>query len=122
MESDKPTPDSPLFVTRPGLPPLDEVTPYLEESSAPTSQQLAKNLFLSGNRNFWRKGEEAIITLMLEGVLGKKRILELYLNVVEWGNLIYGIEAVSEHYYHKQPADRPRGGASRRHAAESAVL
>lgn len=65
------------------------------------SQQLAKNLFLSSKRSFVRKGEEAIITVMLETVLGKKRILELYLNVVEWGNLIYGIEAASEHYYHK---------------------
>lgn len=76
------------------------------------SQQLAKNLFLSGNRNLWRKGEEAIITLMLEGVLGKKRILELYLNVVEWGNLIYGIDAASEHYYHRHASRLTRAEAA----------
>ncbi|ANJ67719.1 monofunctional biosynthetic peptidoglycan transglycosylase [Halothiobacillus diazotrophicus] len=65
------------------------------------SQQLARNLFLSPSKTLWRKGEEALITLMLEATLGKKRILELYLNVVEWGNLIYGIEAASRHYFHK---------------------
>lgn len=77
------------------------------------TQQLAKNLFLSGARNLWRKSEEAIITLMLEGVLGKKRILELYLNVVEWGNLIYGIEAASEHYYHKHASQLTKNEAAR---------
>src|SRR6266581_145425 len=50
------------------------------------TQQLAKNLFLSGDRNYWRKGEEAIITIMLEALLDKRRIFELYLNVIEWGN------------------------------------
>lgn len=76
------------------------------------SQQLAKNLFLSSERSFWRKGEEAIITVMLEGVLGKKRILDLYLNVVEWGNMIYGIEAASEHYYHKHASQLTRHEAA----------
>ncbi|WP_208107199.1 monofunctional biosynthetic peptidoglycan transglycosylase [Halothiobacillus neapolitanus] len=68
------------------------------------SQQLARNLFLSPSKNLWRKGEEAIITLMLETTLGKRRILELYLNVVEWGNLLYGIDAASHYYFHKSPA------------------
>jgi len=65
------------------------------------SQQLARNLFLSPSKNLWRKGEEAIITMMLETTLSKRRILELYLNVAEWGNLLYGIEAASRYYFHK---------------------
>jgi len=63
------------------------------------SQQLAKNLFLSGNRNFLRKGQEAIITLMIESTWGKRRILEVYLNVIEWGNGVYGAEAAARRYY-----------------------
>jgi len=63
------------------------------------SQQLAKNLFLSGERSMLRKGEEAIITLMLEAVMSKRRILELYLNVAEWGEGIFGAEAAARHYY-----------------------
>ena len=63
------------------------------------SQQLAKNLFLSTQRTPWRKIEETIITLMLETILSKQRILEIYLNVIEWGNNVYGIEAASLHYF-----------------------
>jgi monofunctional biosynthetic peptidoglycan transglycosylase len=63
------------------------------------SQQLAKNLFLSPGRTPWRKGQEAIITLMLEGVMSKQRIFEIYLNVVEWGNGVFGAEAAARHYY-----------------------
>ena len=63
------------------------------------SQQLAKNLFLSNQRTPWRKIEETIITLMLETILSKQRILEIYLNVIEWGNNVYGIEAASLHYF-----------------------
>ena len=63
------------------------------------SQQLAKNLFLSNQRTPWRKIEETIITLMLETILSKKRILEIYLNVIEWGNNVYGIEAASQRYF-----------------------
>lgn len=63
------------------------------------SQQLAKNLFLSNQRTPWRKIEETMITLMLETILSKKRILEIYLNVIEWGNNVYGIEAASQRYY-----------------------
>ena len=63
------------------------------------SQQLAKNLFLSASRTPWRKGEEAIITVMLEKMLSKRRILEIYLNVIEWGNGIFGAEAASRHYF-----------------------
>lgn len=63
------------------------------------SQQLAKNLFLSGDRSFWRKGQEALITLMLEAVMDKRRILELYLNVAEWGEGVFGAQAAARHYY-----------------------
>jgi monofunctional biosynthetic peptidoglycan transglycosylase len=63
------------------------------------SQQLAKNLFLSGERTLLRKGQEALITLMLEAVLDKRRILELYLNVAEWGEGVFGAEAAARHYY-----------------------
>ena len=63
------------------------------------SQQLAKNLFLTSKRTPWRKGEEAIITVMLEKMLSKQRILEIYLNVIEWGNGIFGAEAAARHYF-----------------------
>ncbi|MBK8062766.1 MAG: monofunctional biosynthetic peptidoglycan transglycosylase [Betaproteobacteria bacterium] len=58
------------------------------------SQQLAKNLFLSGSRSWIRKGQEAAITWMIESVMDKRRILEMYLNVAEWGNGVFGAEAV----------------------------
>jgi len=63
------------------------------------SQQLAKNLFLSASKSPLRKGEEALITLMLEHVMDKQRIFEIYLNVVEWGNGIFGAEAAARHYF-----------------------
>lgn len=63
------------------------------------SQQLAKNLFLSGTRSPLRKGEEAIITLMIEQRLDKRRIFEIYLNVIEWGDGVFGAEAAARHYF-----------------------
>ena len=63
------------------------------------TQQLAKNLFLSGDRSMIRKGEEAIITVMMEHILDKERILEIYLNVIEWGDGVFGAEAASRHYF-----------------------
>jgi monofunctional biosynthetic peptidoglycan transglycosylase len=63
------------------------------------SQQLAKNLFLSGERSVIRKAQEALITIMLEAVMEKRRILEIYLNVAEWGEGIFGAEAAARHYY-----------------------
>ena len=63
------------------------------------SQQLAKNLFLTPSRTPWRKGEEALITVMIEHVMDKRRILELYLNVIEWGDDVFGAEAAARHYY-----------------------
>lgn len=78
------------------------------------SQQLVKNLFLTSHRSYIRKGEEAIITVIMEKMWSKKRILEVYLNVVEFGDGIYGIESASWHYYGK-----PAKSLSR---AESALL
>ena len=63
------------------------------------TQQLAKNLFLSPAKSYWRKGEEAVITVMLEAMLPKPRIFELYLNVIEWGNGVFGAEAAARHYF-----------------------
>lgn len=63
------------------------------------SQQLAKNLFLSGRRTPWRKLQEAVITVMIESVMSKRRILEIYLNVIEWGEGVFGAQAAARHYY-----------------------
>jgi monofunctional biosynthetic peptidoglycan transglycosylase len=63
------------------------------------TQQLAKNLFLSGERSWLRKAQEAAIAAMLEAVLDKRRIFEIYLNVVEWGENVFGAEAAARHYY-----------------------
>lgn len=63
------------------------------------SQQLAKNLFLSGDRTWWRKAQEAVITVMIEVIMDKRRILELYLNVIEWGEAVFGAEAAARHHF-----------------------
>ena len=68
------------------------------------TQQLAKNLFLSGSRSYVRKGQELVIAFMLETVLSKRRILELYLNVVEYGRGIFGAQAAARHYYRTSAA------------------
>ncbi len=69
------------------------------------SQQLAKNLFLSASRNPLRKVQEAVITVMIEQLWSKRRILEVYLNVIEWGNGIYGAEAASRRYFKSTAAN-----------------
>ena len=68
------------------------------------TQQLAKNLFLSGERTLLRKAQELVLTLLLETLLSKQRILEIYLNSVEWGEGIFGAEAAAQHYYRKPAA------------------
>jgi monofunctional biosynthetic peptidoglycan transglycosylase len=68
------------------------------------TQQLAKNLFLSPERDYLRKAQELVITFMLEGILGKRRILEIYLNSVEWGDGIYGAQAAAQTYFHTSAA------------------
>ncbi|MBX3658548.1 MAG: monofunctional biosynthetic peptidoglycan transglycosylase [Ramlibacter sp.] len=68
------------------------------------TQQLAKNLLLSGERTLLRKGQEFVLTIALELLLGKQRILEVYLNSVEWGEGVFGAEAAAQHYYRKPAA------------------
>lgn len=68
------------------------------------TQQLAKNLFLSGERTLLRKGQELVITLMLETLLSKDRILEIYLNSVEWGEGLFGAQAAAQHYFRTDAA------------------
>lgn len=63
------------------------------------TQQLAKNLFLSNSRNYLRKGQELILTYMIEGVMSKRRILELYLNIAQWGTATFGAQAAARHYF-----------------------
>ena len=78
--------------------------PDFKRGASTITQQLAKNLYLSSQRSFFRKGQEAILTIFLERELNKRRILELYLNVIEWGDGIYGAEAAAQHYFHKPAA------------------
>ena len=81
------------------------------------SQQLAKNLFLSGEKSLWRKGQEAVITWMLEMMMDKERILEIYLNVAEWGEGVFGAEAAARHYYNASAA-----GLNAERAAQLAAM
>jgi monofunctional biosynthetic peptidoglycan transglycosylase len=78
--------------------------PDFKRGASTISQQLAKNLYLSSERSFVRKGQEAVLTVFLERLLTKRRILEIYLNVIEWGDGIYGAEAAAQHYFHKPAA------------------
>ena len=81
------------------------------------TQQLAKNLLLSGERTLLRKGQEFVLALLLEQLLSKQRILEIYLNSVEWGDGVFGAEAAAQHYF-KKPAAR----LSPQEAARLAVM
>ena len=81
------------------------------------TQQLAKNLFFSGERAWWRKGQEAIIAVMLETVMSKRRILEIYLNVIEWGDGVFGAEAAARYHYGSSAA-----GLSAEQAARLAAV
>ncbi|MFZ3286713.1 MAG: monofunctional biosynthetic peptidoglycan transglycosylase [Telluria sp.] len=77
------------------------------------TQQLAKNLFLSGSRSYLRKGQELVIAYMLETVMEKRRILEIYLNVVEYGRGVFGAEAASRHYFRVAAANLTVGQAAK---------
>lgn len=83
------------------IPPM----PSFKRGASTLTQQLAKNLYLSEDRNFLRKGREALITYFLERELSKKRIMEIYLNVIEWGDGIYGAEAASRFYFNKSASN-----------------
>ncbi len=80
-------------------------TKVFKKGGSTITQQLAKNMFLSKDKNLLRKGVEAIITYRIEKTLTKKEILERYLNVIEFGKDIYGIKAASQYYFKKQPGD-----------------
>lgn len=79
-------------------------TSAFKRGGSTISQQLAKNLYLSSQRSFLRKGQEAVLTIFLERQLSKRRILEIYLNVIEWGDGVYGAEAAAQKYFHKPVA------------------
>jgi monofunctional biosynthetic peptidoglycan transglycosylase len=81
------------------------------------TQQLAKNLFLSGERTLLRKGQEFVLAMLLEALLSKQRILEIYLNNVEWGEGVFGAEAAAQHYFRK-----PASKLSAYEAARLAVM
>lgn len=86
--------------------------PSFKRGASTVTQQLAKNLYLSEDRNFLRKGREAAYTYFLERNLSKKRILEIYLNVIEWGDGIYGAEAASRNYFKKSASDLTKDEAA----------
>ena len=90
------------------IPPL----PSFRRGASTVTQQLAKNLYLSEDRNFLRKGREAVYTYFLEQNLRKRRILELYLNVIEWGDGIYGAEAAARAYFNKSASNLTREEAA----------
>ena len=77
------------------------------------SQQLAKNLFLSGRRTPLRKVQEAIITVMIETVMSKQRIFEIYLNSIEWGNAVFGAEAAARYYFNRSASNLDAWEAAR---------
>lgn len=81
------------------------------------TQQLAKNLFLSNSRNYLRKGQELVIAWMIEHVMSKQRILELYLNVAEWGEGVFGAQAAARHHFGNSAA-----GLGNRQAAQLAAM
>lgn len=100
--------------TKPAAP---KVKPPKIVGGSTITQQLAKNLFLSGERTLLRKGQELVLAVLLETLLNKQRILEIYLNNVEWGEGVYGAESAAQHYYRK-----PASKLSAYEAARLAVM
>ncbi|AOY43539.1 monofunctional biosynthetic peptidoglycan transglycosylase [Psychrobacter sp. AntiMn-1] len=86
----------------------NEETGKMSAGGSTITQQLAKNLFLTSHRSYVRKAEEAVITVMIETLWDKERILTAYLNVAEFGNGIYGIDAAAHHYFDKSAANLNR--------------
>jgi monofunctional biosynthetic peptidoglycan transglycosylase len=105
--------------TKPSANPTKAVAPKPPKivGGSTITQQLAKNLFLSGERTLVRKGQELVLTVLLEHLLSKQRILEIYLNSVEWGEGVFGAEAAAQHYYRK-----PASQLSSYEAARLAVM
>lgn len=90
----------------------NEASGKMAAGGSTITQQLAKNLFLTSHRSYVRKGEEALLTVMIEKMWDKKRILTVYLNVAEFGNGIYGIDAAAHHYFNKSAAKLNRDEAA----------
>ncbi|MBK9165060.1 MAG: transglycosylase domain-containing protein [Acidobacteria bacterium] len=86
--------------------------PSFKRGASTVTQQLSKNLYLSEERSFFRKGREAVYTYFLERELSKKRILEIYLNVIEWGDGVYGAEAAARTYFKKSASSLSREEAA----------
>lgn len=86
----------------------NEATGKMSAGGSTITQQLAKNLFLTSHRSYTRKAEEAILTIMIETLWDKQRILTAYLNVAEFGNGIYGVEAAAQYYFDKSAANLNR--------------
>jgi monofunctional glycosyltransferase len=93
-------------VARPGLDVASQPAPAEPKviGGSTITQQLAKNLFFAGERRLVRKAEEFVVTFFLEALLSKERILEIYLNNVEWGEGVFGAEAAARHYFHTAAA------------------
>jgi len=97
---------------------FDQLQKVLSQTGGPSrgastiTQQLVKNIFLWSGKGLFRKGVEAYLTLFMELLVPKERILELYLNVVEFGSGVYGVERASEFYFQKTPAQLNRVEAS----------
>ncbi len=91
----------PKVTAKPAAAPARPVKAPKVVGGSTITQQLAKNLFLSGERTFLRKGQEFVLTLLLEALLSKQRIFEIYLNNVEWGEGVFGAEAAAQHYFRK---------------------
>ncbi len=99
-----PTPSSAKANKAPAAPPAKPSKPPKTVGGSTITQQLAKNLFLSGERTYLRKAQEYVLVVMLETVLSKQRIFEIYLNNVEWGEGIFGAQAAAQHYFRKSAA------------------
>jgi monofunctional biosynthetic peptidoglycan transglycosylase len=91
----------------------DEKKPNAIRGGSTISQQTAKNVFLWPDRSWVRKGFEAYFTVLIEAVWGKRRIMEVYLNTVEMGPGLYGVEAASQHYFHVDAKDLTPAQAAR---------
>ncbi|MFZ3144454.1 monofunctional biosynthetic peptidoglycan transglycosylase [Psychrobacter glacincola] len=86
----------------------NEASGKMSAGGSTITQQLAKNLFLTSHRSYTRKAEEAVLTIMIETLWDKRRILTAYLNVAEFGNGIYGVEAAAQYYFDKSAANLNR--------------
>ena len=91
----------------------NERSPGRVRGGSTISQQTAKNVFLWPDRSYVRKGLEAYFTVLIEGLWGKRRIIEVYLNEVEWGPGVYGAEAASQRYFHVDAKHLTRPQAAR---------